>query len=69
MLGKSGEVRPKQAVRLSFKVRGIQRAVTADLQSGEDGLINLGMLENVDSLTANLVNGPVSKLKGRSCFC
>ncbi|MEM7457266.1 MAG: hypothetical protein AAF456_23185, partial [Planctomycetota bacterium] len=57
VLGKSGEVRAGQAVRLSIKVRGIRRPLTADLQSAGDGLINLGELNGVETLTANLVGG------------
>ncbi|MEL7497789.1 MAG: hypothetical protein AAFN77_09280 [Planctomycetota bacterium] len=50
-LGKSGELRTNQAVRISFKVNGFTETVYADLQTDENGLINLGNLPNVHTVS------------------
>ena len=57
VLGKSGESRAKQAVRLAILLDGFEEPVEVDLQSNEQGLIELGNLDNVNSLTATLVGG------------
>lgn len=50
VLGKSGEVRPSQSVRIEMNVNGFTQTVYTDLQSNDDGLIELGLLKNVNSL-------------------
>ncbi len=57
VLGKSGEPREKQAVRLELLVNGFTEPVFVDLQSDADGLVQLGKLPHVDSLKATLVGG------------
>ena len=57
MLGKSGEVRRKQAVRIKAKFFDFQSDVSVDLQSDEKGLIELGQLVNVSSISATPAGG------------
>ncbi len=57
VLGKTGEPRGKQAVRLAVKVAGFKDTVDVDLQSDQDGRIGLGQLQNVESITAKLAGG------------
>ena len=57
VLGKSGEQRVGQSVRVSLKVDGFQDEVYTDLQSDENGMVQLGQLENVQYVTANLTAG------------
>ena len=55
--GKTGEIRTKQAVRLSMKHRYFKKKINIDLQSDENGLIKLGELENITDLKATIVGG------------
>ena len=55
--GKSGEIRPGQPVRFSFKLAGLKQRIDVDLQSDDKGQIALGGLGNVDSLEATLSGG------------
>ena len=49
-LGKTGEVRPGQAVRVGFQMDAFSRKVWVDLQTDKRGLIELGPLANVRSI-------------------
>ncbi len=57
VLGKSGESRAKQAVRLSVLLNGFKEPVDMDLQSDANGRIELGKLANVNLIKATLVGG------------
>ncbi|MFT7633421.1 MAG: hypothetical protein ACI87E_004477 [Mariniblastus sp.] len=57
MLGKSGEVRPKQAIRVKLRFENFKNEVSTDLQSNEDGHVALGSLSNVSSITATPAGG------------
>ncbi|MFK7766123.1 MAG: hypothetical protein AB8B55_02690 [Mariniblastus sp.] len=57
LLGKSGEIRVKQAVRLTIKHQDFTITKNVDLQTDEKGLIELGDLENVQYITATPVAG------------
>ncbi len=57
VLGKSGEPRVKQAVRVKLSVNGFKDPVIVDLQSNKNGLVQLGKLPNVNFLKASLVGG------------
>ena len=57
LLGKSGEVRNKQAVRISLQLEYFKSPVNVDLQSDEKGLISLGNLRKVRSITATPIGG------------
>ena len=57
LLGKSGEVRTKQAVRLAVKHDQFTNSINVDLQTDEKGLIELGDLQNIESITATPVAG------------
>lgn len=57
VLGKTGESRSRQGVVVKLKVRGFKDSVVVNLQSDQHGLIELGNLENVDSLKARLTGG------------
>ena len=57
VLGKTGEVRPKQAVILSIHSSLFQQSMVAELQSDDKGLIELGELKNVTSIKADLAGG------------
>ena len=56
-LGKSGEVRPKQAVRVTFQFEQFNSKVNVDLQSDARGLIALGPLEKVRSIQSTAAGG------------
>ena len=49
-LGKTGEVRPGQAVRVGFQMDAFSPKVWVDLQTDKRGLIELGPLANVRSI-------------------
>lgn len=55
--GKTGEIRKKQAVRVSLKHRYFEESVNVDLQSDENGLIALGPLQNIISLKTTAAGG------------
>jgi hypothetical protein len=57
MLGKSGEIRRKQAVRVQVSFYDFTTKTSMDLQSDEKGLIELGPLTNVRSVTATPAGG------------
>lgn len=57
LLGKSGEVRPQQAVRLAVRVAHFNADVDVDLQTDANGLIELGPLANVQTIQATPVGG------------
>ena len=57
LLGKSGEIRHKQAVRLNIKHDQFTSAVNVDLQTDKKGLIELGDLANVQYLSATPIGG------------
>ena len=57
VLGKTGEVRPKQAVILNIRPSLFQRNVTVELQSDAKGLIALGELKNVRNIKADVAGG------------
>lgn len=57
VLGKTGEPRAKQAVRINVQVSGIKKTVAVDLQSDALGHVQLGELENAESIKVKLVNG------------
>ncbi len=57
VLGKTGERRPRQAVRVQLKHRDFVDPVDVDLQSDADGQIQLGQLMNIASVTATLAGG------------
>ena len=57
LLGKSGEIRPKQAVRVVIEMQEFANQVGVDLQSDEKGLIALGNLDNVSSIVATPAGG------------
>ena len=59
ILGKSGETRSKQAVRVSMKMEDFNSEVHVDLQSDENGLVELGPLANVSSVKAAAAGGAV----------
>ena len=59
LLGKTGEIRPKQAVRLTLRVEQFNAEVNMDLQSDEKGRIELGQLANVRSIQATPIGGQV----------
>ena len=56
-LGKTGEVRAGQAVRVGLQVDAFTSKVFADLQTNEAGLIELGALANVRSIEIQPVVG------------
>ena len=49
-LGKTGEVRPGQAVRVGLQMDAFTQKIWVDLQTDKRGLIELGPLENVRSI-------------------
>ena len=57
VLGKTGELRPKQSVRVEFRFTETNDKVYADLQSGANGLIELGDLPGVYQIQATLARG------------
>ncbi len=57
LLGKTGETRPKQAVRLAITMDQFNSEVNVDLQSDEQGLIELGLLPDVSSIKATPLGG------------
>ncbi len=57
VLGKTGEVRAKQPVRIQFKFSGLRDKVNVDLQSDKNGLIGLGELSAVESMKATVAGG------------
>lgn len=57
LLGKSGEIRSKQAVRVNLRLDPFTIDVNVDLQSDENGLIELGRLSNVRSIQATPIGG------------
>ncbi len=57
VLGRSGERRAGQPVRILLKVDGIVQPVSVDLQSDENGLIQLGDLSHIENLQASIANG------------
>lgn len=57
LLGKSGEVRSKQAVRIGLKFVAVTSKSYIDLQTDERGLIELGNLDGVAALEATVTGG------------
>ena len=57
VLGKTGEAKPGQPVRLKMKLFGLKRSITVDLQSDQDGRIALGNIGHVQNIEATLADG------------
>ena len=57
VLGKSGELRPDQAVNFVFQHRDFREAINATLKSDPTGRITLGPLDQITSLTASGPDG------------
>ena len=57
VLGKTGETRASQPVRVNLQMIGLKDKVDVDLQSDQSGLIELGNLSAVDSITATVAGG------------
>ena len=57
VLGKTGEVRPNQAVILNIRPSLFLSNVVVELQSDAKGLIELGELENVRNIKVDVVGG------------
>ncbi len=57
VLGKTGEVRAEQAVRVTLNPDRFQFNVNVDLQSDAKGLIELGHLENVSAISVVAAGG------------
>jgi hypothetical protein len=57
VLGKTGEPRPQQALRLSLKMLGFKDPVITDLQSDDTGKIKLGALNDVESIEVAVAGG------------
>lgn len=72
LLGKSGEVRPKQAVRVKLTMNQFTTEVVADLQSDDRGLIKLGELEQVRLLNVTSAGGSQKswqlKTQDQTCY-
>lgn len=57
VVGKTGEARSGLAVAVQLKSEGLRDAVKVNLQSDAAGLVKLGALEHIESLTAKLADG------------
>ncbi len=57
VLGKTGEAKPGQPVRLKMKVFGLKQTVSVDLQSDQDGRVSLGNIGHVENVEATLADG------------
>lgn len=55
--GKSGEIRPKQVVTLKLKHRDFVETVQVNLQSDENGRVQLGTLEDIQRIEVTLAGG------------
>lgn len=55
--GKSGEVRPRQAVLVRLKSEFVKSPVVVSLQSDENGRINLGILGGIDWVSGKVTDG------------
>ena len=62
VLGKNGEPRPQQPVRIKIMKSEFKNAIVADLQSDADGLVGLGPLTEVVELAVENRNGNRRKL-------
>ena len=61
VLGKTGEPRVGQPVRVNLKIFGLTKVVTVDLQSDRDGRIALGNVGHVQNIEATLADGTMRK--------
>jgi len=57
LLGKTGEIQPNQAVRVTFKHRFFTQTIHATLKTDANGRIHLGKLPRVDLLRADAPQG------------
>ena len=57
VLGKTGEVRAGQPVRVELKIVGLKRTVSVDLQSDDQGRVALGSVGHIRWIKATLADG------------